>query len=340
MENGGIGYQQLNDSEQAAYRILSPALEQGAATVDCSAAEPAVDLLRVFRTVLGDHPELICFDRTKVRWVTYPSGGRRLHLSGCQTTGRARRMTGELTAALADAVSCIRRRIPSDQRDILIGAAEFLQRHVTYDEREAARFAGAKSKNPDSHSAYGALVNGRAVCDGIAAALALIARSFHIPAMMVPGEALSRRGVWGDHTWNIVEIGRRFYHLDATWDINLYAQEREFSYEYFCVSDDDLLGDHRWDIRAAPLCDDSRGNYYVAASCFANNMAQAEDIFRRDIRRGVRVIRLKISRNIAVPEPADRRLAELLLHVAAARGKVEIRYRWNANTRCFFSRFI
>lgn len=342
MENGGygIGHRQLNDAEKTAYRIFSKVLERGAAAVDCSAVDRSVDLLRVFQTAMGNHPEILYFDRTQVRQVT-GWGGRRLQLRGCRAPGQVRRMTGELASALEDAAAYIRHRSPLGELDILTCAAEFLQRHVAYDEKEAARFPNGGSGDADSHSAYGALVKGLAVCDGIAAALALIAQSFRIPVMMVFGKAVSPPGGPVDHAWNIVEIDRRFFHVDATWDINLHALEGEFSYEYLCLEDDDLLGDHMWDIRTTPPCGSARGGYYAATGHFANNMTQVEDIFRRDIRQGARVIRVKVSRNIAVPEPADRTLADRLLHTAAAGGRAaEIRFRWNENTRCFFARFV
>ena len=68
-----------------------------------------------------------------------------------------------------------------------------------------------------SHTAYGSIVDGMAVCDGYSAGFYLIMEKLGIPAMIVTGEAGE---AWdtGGHAWNMVQLDGNWYEVDTTWD--------------------------------------------------------------------------------------------------------------------------
>ncbi|MBE5842881.1 MAG: hypothetical protein E7302_01720 [Butyrivibrio sp.] len=68
-----------------------------------------------------------------------------------------------------------------------------------------------------SHTAYGSLVDGIAVCDGYAAGFELIMQGLGIPAMIVTGDAGMSFDT-GGHAWNIVQLDGNWYEVDTTWD--------------------------------------------------------------------------------------------------------------------------
>lgn len=85
--------------------------------------------------------------------------------------------------------------------------------------------SGAQS-NPYGHlesfTAYGAIVNGSAVCDGYARAMKLLLSSVDIRCLYVTGTAVTRAGQ-GSHAWNMVYVPGgdgtyHWYYLDATFD--------------------------------------------------------------------------------------------------------------------------
>lgn len=95
------------------------------------------------------------------------------------------------------------------------------------------------AKNPDSYpdsfSAYGALVNGKAVCQGYAQAMKLLLSSTGIKSLYITGQANG-----GSHAWNIAQIGGRWRYLDATFDDPVftdkngnYTSYNTVSYTYF-----------------------------------------------------------------------------------------------------------
>lgn len=81
-----------------------------------------------------------------------------------------------------------------------------------------------------SHSAYGALVEKKAVCDGYAKAYACILEELGISSKIVSSDAMS-------HAWNLVSIGGAWYHVDATWDDPVRDNIGRVAHKYFLLSD-------------------------------------------------------------------------------------------------------
>lgn len=104
---------------------------------------------------------------------------------------------------------------------------------VTYD-TEAADSA----EDPDSFTAYGALVNGRAVCQGYALAMKLLLCYAGIESTVISGTS---QGV--AHAWNAVLLDGDWYYLDATWD----DLEERVRYDYFNITSGILQLDHTID---------------------------------------------------------------------------------------------
>lgn len=63
------------------------------------------------------------------------------------------------------------------------------------------------------YTAYGALVNGKAVCEGYSRAMQLLCDKLEIPCGLVYGWS---QGI--GHMWNLINPGDGWYHLDVTWD--------------------------------------------------------------------------------------------------------------------------
>lgn len=86
---------------------------------------------------------------------------------------------------------------------------DYLIDHVAYDQ------AGYDSGEIPyiSHTAYGALVNGKAVCDGYASAFNLLLNEVGIESDLVFGMAGEE-----NHAWNEVAFTSGKYYVDVTWD--------------------------------------------------------------------------------------------------------------------------
>lgn len=105
----------------------------------------------------------------------------------------------------------------------------------------------------ESFTAYGALVNGEAVCDGYARSMKLLLSSVGIRCLYVTGAAVTSAGE-GSHAWNMVYVpgsdgAYHWFYLDATFDDPVVyskgaaTSKQVISYNYFnYVSDKSSLG--------------------------------------------------------------------------------------------------
>lgn len=106
---------------------------------------------------------------------------------------------------------------------------DYICANVTYDD---------KNLNDPSYtlkySAYAALIQGTAVCQGYANLFYRMALEAGVDNRIIVGDA------GGAHAWNIVDLGEKYYYLDSTWD----APRFEYGYEYFLLGSDNFHADH------------------------------------------------------------------------------------------------
>lgn len=80
------------------------------------------------------------------------------------------------------------------------------------------------------HSAYEALVEGRAVCEGYTAAYGDLLTLCGIENTVARSDTM-------DHAWNLVKLNGQWYHVDVTWDDALPSTEGQALHWYFLLSD-------------------------------------------------------------------------------------------------------
>ena len=111
---------------------------------------------------------------------------------------------------------------------------DYITSHVIYDtEAYQAHLAGNDSDYDMAYTAYSALINGRAVCQGYATLFYAMCRYAGLEVLMVDGIALGQDG-WGDHAWNMVRVDGYWYQADPTWD----ADPSFMGYRYFLKGTD------------------------------------------------------------------------------------------------------
>lgn len=337
----GIGYSQLSENEKKVYRQFEKAFSNYSSTVDVNGIDRKVDVMKVLQVALGDHPQVIYFDKTQLGVTASILGGRQLRFCGLSSTTQIKKMNNELKDALEKVVREIEELNPLTNYDKLLCIYEYLQDHVTYDIKEFESGCSlGRSVNPMSHNAYGVLINKMGVCDGISSAFSLIAQKMGFECSVVSGKASFRTVGFSNHAWNIIKVDNSFYHMDPTWDVNRKEKTEEYSYDYFCLSDDSVSCDHEWDITTTPICSKENLSFYKKNNCFANNLSQLEEIFIKYAKSKQSIVRAKIAEGIAIPEPAEQYLGKKLLKVASSVGRhASITYSWDIRTRCFYAKF-
>lgn len=112
----------------------------------------------------------------------------------------------------------------------------------SYDTEAAQNFESC----PESFTAYGPLVNKKAVCQGYAQAMKLLLSSAGIKTLYITGQAGGAA-----HAWNLVNIGNKWRYLDVTFDDPVYYDSSgkyvsyntvSYTYFNFIKKEDHLVG--------------------------------------------------------------------------------------------------
>jgi transglutaminase-like putative cysteine protease len=94
------------------------------------------------------------------------------------------------------------------------------------------------------YTPYDILVTGQGVCEAYAEAYHLLLTKAGIKDYVVHGSAGT--DTLEAHAWNIVKLGKDYYHVDTTWN--------KTGYGYFLLSDKTISEDHVWDSSRYPAC--------------------------------------------------------------------------------------
>lgn len=98
-------------------------------------------------------------------------------------------------------------------------------------------------------SVYGALVDGKASCEGYARSLQYLLGKIGVVNYVVTGEAMDQEGNKEGHMWNVVTIDGKQYNVDATWDDysvseQITSPDNSASHTYFNIPKDRLSFTH------------------------------------------------------------------------------------------------
>lgn len=90
-----------------------------------------------------------------------------------------------------------------------------------------------KNKSENSHLAYGALLEGLAICSGYTDAMSIFLYKLNIPNYKISD-------MDEEHIWNLVKLDDKWYHLDLTWDDPINDLTDVLSHKYFLITTDEL----------------------------------------------------------------------------------------------------
>jgi len=115
--------------------------------------------------------------------------------------------------------------------------------------------AGTLKDHKDFYSAYGALAEGRAVCQGYALAYDALLQQVGIQGCICSSDEMN-------HAWNIILIDGNWYHVDVTWDDPVWNMEGRAGHEYFLLSDSEMESREHYGWNASVECKSTRYDTY------------------------------------------------------------------------------
>ncbi|WP_346698947.1 transglutaminase domain-containing protein, partial [Catenibacillus scindens] len=182
-----------------------------------------------------------------VRWTCDSS----YLISGTQEpdVDRIKGELSELEAALDKALDCVDSRMTVVEK--VLAVHDYIVRVCDYDQENYVN----NTVSVHSYSAWGVLIDGKAVCQGYAETFGAMMKALGIDSCLVASPSMN-------HIWNMVYIDGVWYHVDATWDDpvlygttamglpnNDYADEGYCVHKSFLKSDSEMtaLGYFSWD---------------------------------------------------------------------------------------------
>lgn len=136
----------------------------------------------------------------------------------------------ELTAAVDALLAQLALTNKSDYEKIC-GIYDYMTHNITYDYENLEDETYVLK-----YSAYAALINKTAVCQGYASLFYRLALELGVDCRLIAGI-----GYGGAHGWNIVKLDGKYYNVDATWDSDWVKLGLDYNYFLRC---EDNFGDH------------------------------------------------------------------------------------------------
>ncbi len=133
---------------------------------------------------------------------------------------------------------------------------EYITDTVTYDKPTAAAYEKGEDVFSESFTAYGALIKGKAVCEGYVKLLQILCYKLGISVTPVEG------GGNMAHMWAAINIDGKWYMVDPTWDDA--DNQLVCYYKYFNVPENIMREDHIFSsgLLSVPRCDNSAAAFY------------------------------------------------------------------------------
>ncbi len=272
----GIGFAkaQLTPEEAELYDRIDQALGCGAERItEGLEAYSDQTIIRVYRSVLLDRPEYF--------WLrdSYRLECRKGLLRAEKTLFPVFAVPSEKIAVYQTRLNAVCSKLlhQAEQRETdyekLLFLHDAIVKTVSYD---TVAYTDIDTDQPseltlESTTMYGALVNGRALCGGYAKALQYLAESAGIRCTVVSGHKKDGEA----HAWNLVQLDGDYYYVDVTWDDpvpetgKVFPGERNF-YNYFCITEAELLKTHRidGDNPVLPVCTADTYQYFFYHQLF------------------------------------------------------------------------
>ncbi len=303
-------YSRLNGRLRTGYGILYTALTDGFDREDVIASGEASEegakktsgiaiplgqsmtkdeLRTMYEALLLDNPNFFYIHNTYYLSPGEADGDGYTHILLRYTMNRATRMAAR--RALEKAADALLDGLPvsADEYERELFLYERLTRHCTYDRTAAGE---GYDRHPTAYTAYGALVEKQAVCEGYARALQLLLNRAEIACVPVTGKNQADET---GHMWNLARINGALYYLDATFDADADAPR----HDYFNITTEQLLFTHRLDDSPfwGKICAATEANYFVRQGTSIDTYTRT-DIARAiadRVRRGEQIVELRFA---------------------------------------------
>lgn len=198
---------------------------------------------------------------------------------------------------------------------------------------------------------FGALVDGNALCEGYARAMAILCNKAGIENMIATGTQYNTDSDGNTteeaHMWNMIKVDGEWYNMDVTWDDPASIKggrelgDDYISYSYFLIPDNELRPtlSVRTDLVEPPTAYSLENNYFVYYGYYAESYDEAIDILEKAIKNGhengERYVRIKFSTPALYKEAAYKLFNKKeIFTICSDMLPKKMEFYWNENAKC------
>ena len=255
-------YQQMNKQRQAVYHAILQGITALADEFQIPAIEGA-ELYDVFFQLRLDHPEI--FWATGFKYKYFKDSPNYIFIPEYIFEKNKIREHQKALKARVDKLARPAKNFSDIEKEKYVH--DFICENVRYD----------KLKKAYSHEIIGPLGQGVGVCEGIAKSVKILCDALNLWCIIAICGNNPEKGIKYRHTWNIIRLDGKYYHLDATFD-NTLGAGAQIRYDYFNLCDKSVFRDHQPLIAPAPECTDAQHFYYREKKL---SFTKVEDVYKR-----------------------------------------------------------
>ncbi len=248
---------------------LSPLSNKSIGNIKLNAkSNSAQDVLSAGYAVLRDHPELFYYSTS----LSATSNGKTAKLTTnlLYSLEEIIKYKSRLSSEINRIVSLINPMWTKWEKEKFI--FDYLQSTVEYTDDHTC----------ERYNIVGALLEHKAVCEGISKAFAVLCHSVGIPCIVVFSKT---------HMWNLVNINGTICNVDATYGTH---GELGINYTFFNTSDRYMQCEHEKEIMCIPKCSDDSQGYYNRTGTFFDEEKDLKSYLLKNLLIGHKTVQVKL----------------------------------------------
>ncbi len=215
----------------------------------------------MLKRLLAEHPEIFWIHN--YTWISSNSGTT-LQISTASDYSNIPAMSKELNDVVDDIVNQIPEGITDYEKILFVH--DYLVENTEYDEKGAV-----SDVSGTWNTAYGCLIQHKAVCEGYSKAFQLIMHKLGFECGICSGIAEN-----APHAWNYVALDGNYYWIDVTWDdptilqLEQTTSSSNLRHTYFLINDEMLFRTRTLDNNNlfVPVCNSLEENYFMVQQSY------------------------------------------------------------------------
>lgn len=272
----------LSPLEQKFYRKIIYTVRRWLKFAKADKITEADSIQKCISAVQYDYPELFYVDFSNYQYVVYNDGLEYRPRYLYEKNEASRKQTKIRTVIQKLKLDMKKRGLSSVyQKCGYIHA--YLVNNCTYDYSAMDDY----DKRKTAYTIEGPILENTGVCQGIALAYRLICMKCGIEAIAVRGVSLMPGSTtFEGHAWNMVRVGEKAAHIDATWDMCLTIKDWPIRYDYFFLPDIEMMRDHQY--VGYPICRKMEMSYFERSRSQFCNLKELEEFIEKKI-HGIKI---------------------------------------------------